>query len=189
MQLNEKLSVACYHCITYCFGQFIRKLQKFWQAAIQFLHHKCIDPSRYLALLPKLDSQSFCFTMEAMTVLALGSRGQIFPSFLPFLSLQHFHLLLTGDNPVPNYLLEQPSLPVGIPCEEVSLKSYLLSNALSKLSFHFSHPQLSSSVLRNDRQCCRVTGGERGEKRAVCLIILLQLDCCSVILKVQRFSK
>lgn len=79
------------------------------------MHPKYLDPSGHLALLPTLDSQSFCFKKRArLCLFLLWERGQKFSFFLPFLCLQIFHLLLAGRSPVLNCPHKQPGLLVAI---------------------------------------------------------------------------
>ena len=79
MHLNEELSVVCYRWIACCFGQKMRKTDKFWQAAIQISHPKYLQASVHLSLLPTLDSQSFCFKKRSrLCLFLLWERANLF---------------------------------------------------------------------------------------------------------------
>lgn len=174
--------------IAYYFGQNMRKVDKFWLAAIQFLH----PMSRSFRIFSTAANTGFTILLfqkksKTVSVLALGKGANLFIlSSLP---------LPTAFSPTsgwtqPGAKLSTPA--AGAPCGYFLVRKSYWSHTSCKM--HTANEAFLSATRILAIRCWEMTDRAaellgKEERRVLCLIILLQLDCYSVIFKGQRFGK
>lgn len=174
--------------IAYYFGQNMRKVDKFWLAAIKFLH----PMSRSFRIFSTAANTGFTILLfqkksKTVSVLALGKGANLFIlSSLP---------LPTAFSPTsgwtqPGAKLSTPA--AGAPCGYFLVRKSYWSHTSCKM--HTANEAFLSATRILAIRCWEMTDRAaellgKEERRVLCLIILLQLDCYSVIFKVQRFGK